>query len=230
MLANTLAKDDWDILSALMERALSQEENFKASLGEHITFESLKNAFHTRTKTTGYYYGNDLLEEPVSYRNTTFEDIKGILDTGAQLPENLMEHIVNEGNFELAVTLQKNGYNFNVNYVNGYTTQNSLELLISNITEHPYLYANYDEKASIDTLLALGVSTINTDGTRDALDYALQNMTPDNYSKKISIAEKLIQSGFRVEESHLYFLREFNKNYPDSFEKVREKFAHYVEQ
>lgn len=220
MISGLMTPDDWSEAYSLMESVLSEEESFKAGLAQYSNFEDFKRLCDERSKITGLYYGNVLLEQSNIYANATIDDLKQVLNDGAQFPKNVMAFFVQSKNISLALALREAGYVFNVNYIDEETNRNSLEAYIAS-------YAQFDDGNAldaIDKLLAIGVPIKSANGTRDALDYTLENITPDNVVSRMAVARKLLDSGMPLEQSHIELLNEFKSKYPDLYGKYATNF------
>lgn len=212
---NVATPDDWREVSILISAIMSEEESFKVELSQYNNFNDLKRVCEERSKSTGIYYGNELLKHENAYVGASVNDIAEILNNGASLPEDAVLLMARSNNLTLALDLQKKGYAVDVSYIDKYKNQNILEAYVEN-------YSIYDDGKALETidhLLQLGVALKVDDGTRDPLDYVLTNITPDNAESRFSVAKKLLDAGLTLEDSHNELLNELKISNPEIYKK-----------
>lgn len=215
MMKDGVTADDWREITILISDFLSVDESFNVELSQYSNFQELKRAFDERRKSTGRYYGNELLAQESAYKDATVADILGVLNTGAVLPEDAALLMMRSNNLALISDLQKAGHAVDVNYMDKYQSQNLLEAYVAS-------YSIYDDGRAIETIdqiLQLGVPVIVNDGTRDPLDYVLANVTPSNAASRFSVAKKLMSSGLVLGASHNELLDQLKINNPDLYKE-----------
>lgn len=220
MQTEKMTAEDREIVNILISELFSEEQNFKVELKQYNGFDELKNAFDKRSKVTGLFYGTDLLKEPMAYKGAKFEDVKKLLDSGASLPDNAIDHMIFAGNIDLAVELKKSGYNVGVNYNDKFRSMNPIEMQAESFAINPYTASLEEQTSTIKQLLDLGASLKVDDGTRDALDIVLggvNNQNPDQAKVLLGLAKNLHELGIPLEQSHFQLLDEINHKYPDLY-------------
>lgn len=211
MMADTVTVEDWRVIGILISETLTAEESFKVELSQYSSFQELKRVCDDRQRLTGSFCGDELLQQEVTYKDATANDILDVLKAGAVLPENAALLMMRANKLGMISDLQREGYAINVNYVDPYRGQNLLEAYIES-------YSIYDDGKAIETidqLLQLGVPLSVNDGTRDPLDYVLANITPENSASRFSVAKKLINSGASFGASHSELLLHLKETHPE---------------
>ncbi len=227
MLNNEMTAHDWEMANIYVAELFSEEENFKIEVKQYTGFTELKNVFDKRSKNTGLFYGTDLLSEPMAYKDANIKDVAKLLNSGASLPDNLMEHLVFADNIQLAVELKSAGYNANINYVDKLRSMNAIEMLANNYAINPYVAPLEKQISNMQKLLDLGVTLKINDGTRDALDIVLGGVTnqyPDQADALMGLAKNLHYLGIPLEQSHYQILEEIKNKYPDLYNQYSKDF------
>lgn len=217
MKRDAMTSEDMQTIDIYFTQILSEEDNFYIELAQYHNFKEFKRAFDARSKTTGLFYGNDLLKEPRAYRDATLSDIRGLLESGASLPDDALKHIVNAGHLDLAIGLREAGFNMNIDYVDAFTSKNTIEIQVENIVINPYAGSVEDHTKTVKKLIDLGVPLSFKEGTRDALDIALYgayNHEPDEAEKLLNLAIELNKAGLNLEKSHIELLEMIKTKYP----------------
>jgi len=216
-----MTNKDLEWLQTLIAANLTDEENFKVDVTKYHSFNDVKNAYIARSKTTGLFYGNDILNTPGVYKDASANDIIEILKEGASLPEDVMLHIIINNNSSLAVQLKEHGYDLNVNYHDKLSTMGLLEIQTKAFTWHPTGTPIEKQLEAIDNLIKLGVPVKENDGTRDALDRALgaavATEVPEAAKNLMILSKKLNEAGIGLEKSHKEILETLKEKYPDLY-------------
>jgi hypothetical protein len=227
MQTETMTASDREIVNILISELFSEEENFKVELKQYNSFNDLKNAFDKRSKVTGLFYGTDLLNEPMAYKDVKLEDIKKLLNSGASLPDNVLDHMIFTGNVDLAMELKSAGYNINANYIDEFRSMNAVEMQVESYATNPYAATAEEQVNTVKKLIDLGVSLKVDDGTRDALDIVLagvNNQNADQANTLLSLAKNLHDLGIPVEQSHYQLLEQIKNKYPDLYSQYAQSF------
>lgn len=228
MKSESMTAKDREVVNILIAELFSEEENFKIELKQYNGFNELKEAADRRSEKTGLFYGEDLLSEPMIYKNATFHDIKNLLDSGADLPENAIEFMIYAGNIDVAVELKNAGYNLNTNYVDKLRSMNAIETQASKYAANPYATSAEEQINTFKKLLDLGVDLKVNDGTRDALDIvlgAVNHQYSDQAEKLLIVAKNFHELGIPLEKSHFQLLEEIKSKHPD----LHKKYAPYFQ-
>lgn len=218
--SESMTLEDIEMIDSDAAQFFTEEENFKMELKQYKNFGELKNVFEKRSHTTGVFYGTEMLNEPMAYRNMKFEDVKSLLDSGAVLPENVMEYLVYADNTDLVVDLKNAGYNIKTDYMEKLQSANAIELLVDGYAINPYTASANDQISKIKNLVNVGAPLKVDDGTRDALDRVLEgvvNQNSEQAQKLLELAKNLHELGLPLEQSHFQLLEKISHKYPDLY-------------
>jgi hypothetical protein len=227
MQAEAMTSQDREMVNIYFAQLFSEEENFKVEVEQYNNFDDMNDAFDKRTKASGVYYGNDLLKQPMAYRGIKFDDVKQLLDSGAVLPDDVMQHMIYSNNVDLAIALKNAGYNINVNYIDKYQSMNTIELQAERFVINPDLASAEEQINTIKKLVDIGVSVKVDDGTRDALDIVLggvSNQGIDQAKILLSLAKSLHELGIPLEQSHFQLLANIRNKFPDLYSQYAQDF------
>lgn len=218
-----MTSKDLEWLQTVIAANLSEEENFKVDVTKYNSFKDIKNSYIERSKATGLFYGNDILNTPGIYRDADINDISAILEEGATFPDDVMLHMIAHNNTDLALKIKEQGYNLNVNYYDQLTTMGLMEIQIQKIVWDPMEMPIERQFNTIDSLIRLGVPVKERDGTRDALDRSIgaAAITEDPIAARylMLISKKLNDSGITLESSHMELLEKLKAIHPDLYEE-----------
>lgn len=217
-----MTADDWNVVSIYAAQLLSEEANFLIELSQYRNFSELKKAFDQRSRISGQFYGNELLSQPMAYREITVEDIVDILESGASLPSSAIKYIIHENNIDIAVQLKNAGYGVDVTYMDEYRSMTAVEIMAEKIAINPSFSYVDEHIDSFEKLLSLGFPVKIEDGTRDALDYVLAaayGREFDEAKKLLLLANYLNEKGIYLEESHIELVERIRLKHPLLYEE-----------
>lgn len=224
---NAMTAADWEQIDIYAASLLSTEENFKIELSQYKDFAQLKNAFESRANETGYFYGTDLLSQPNAYIGATFEDVKKIIDSGARLPDDFLKKAVYANNLDLAIKLEAAGYNFNKSFIDTNKSMNAIESQVESYAINPFGSSPEEKINNIKKLIDIGVPLKIKDGTRDALDLALQGAYLHDGAEADSLmflAKNLHSLGIELEDSSYELLEKIKNKNPELYDQYIKSF------
>jgi hypothetical protein len=218
-----MTEKDFEWLQVQIANDLSEEENFSIEMSGVESFKKLKSAYDERSKNTGLYYGNEILNAPVSFRDASSIEIIEVLKSGSVLPRDALLNMIANNRLDLAVELTIAGFPLDANYYDDTTTLGLMEIQVQALSWDPQKTPVDQQLKYIDILKDLGVPLKEQDGTRDALDraleYSLTTTDADNAERLIILAKKLNSVGIPVEASHKELLANLQIKYPDLYQK-----------
>lgn len=224
ILNETLTLEDWTILNMYLAELFPEEENFRAELSQYSNFHELKNAFDGRSKKTGLFYGSELLAQQGAYKDATLDDIEKLIDAGATLPDDAIYKMMVSDNIDLAIKLKNAGYNIKVDYIENFSSMNTIELQAESYAINPYKATAEEQINNIKKLIELGVPLEVRDGTRNALDFVLEgvyNNDPDQARKLLALAVGLIDEGISVQQSHFQLMEKIKQKHAGLYDEYQ---------
>ena len=227
--SNELSPSDFAEIKNYVDKALppGEAEFRKKMLGYGMSYAELKTAYTERSLITGINYDQEMINNASIYKEITYNELKTFLNKGNRLPSNIVTALAGAQRIDLLESLYGDGYVTELDYVNPYTHRNALEDFVDGYINSPKdMSANQAIKA-IDMILHLGVNPVPQDGTRDALDYALGNISDSNAESIALISKKLIESGVGFQNSHIYLLQKFKIDFPKIYDQY---FQSYFDQ
>ena len=222
MRKNDLTEEDLGLLMEYVSSVLPEGEvEFrKQTLGFDMGFDELSQLYTERSKTTGLNYDQEMLGNSQIYKDISVDELDALLAKGNILPAGIINHISKYQRADLLKNLHDKGYLNNVNYVNPYTHRNALEEFVNQYTSSAGGAVDGAKSVNyIDQLLAVGAAPSTNDNTRDALDFALQNMSTTNTDKVIDVVQKLLNAGLKIEASHVELLKQFQGSHPAEYDQ-----------
>lgn len=222
LLSDSMTADDWNVVSIYAAQLLSEEANFLIELSQYRNFSELKKAFDQRSRISGQFYGNELLSQPMAYREITVEDIVDILESGASLPSSAIKYIIHANNIDIAVQLKNAGYGVDVTYMDEYRSMTAVEIMAERVAINPSFSSVDEHIDNFEKLLSLGFPVKIEDGSRDALDYVLAAVYGrefDEAKNLLLMANYLNEKGIYLEKSHMELVERIRLKYPHLYEE-----------
>lgn len=224
---NILTDADFKLLMERVSRALPEGEvEFrKSTLGFGMGFDELNRLYSERSKITGLNYDQEMIGNPQIYKDISIDEIDALLSKGSVLPAGVINHISKYQRTDLLNHLHENGYLSDLNYVSPHTHRNAVEEFVDQYTSAA---PNASDSTAIDAaksleyldhLLGAGVALSPNDNTRDALDFAIQNMSATNAGKVAVLVQKLLDAGLKVDASHIELLKQFQNSHPIEYDQ-----------
>lgn len=216
--AGNTAYEDEKLIQLLLAADATEEENFWMEMKDQKSFHDLKALVEQMQNNNGHFYGDDLLKEGITYKDATADDIVSVLNTGAQLPDDVLQKIVAMDNVDLAVELYKDGVALNTGYVDPLSTMTPIEFLVElySIAPHDYQKLINDVKK----LMAIGAPLNVNDDTRDTLDILLSRAIAHNERMSEEIVKAAVELnalGVPLGESHKELLTDLSRKHPNIF-------------
>lgn len=217
MQSGSMTVSDWEKIDIYAAELLSEDDNFKIELLEYHNFYELNEVFEARMKKTGVFYGTEMLREGNAYKGADFESIKRLIDAGAILPEDFIAKVTCADNLDLAMRLNAAGVSINSGFVDKATSMNAIESQVEAFAINPYGSSAEQKIDKVQKLIDLGVPLKLNDGTRDALDLALQGASEHDEieaNKLMILAKSLHDQGILLEPSHYQLLDKLKYKHP----------------
>jgi len=186
----------------------ADEANFRLGLALHASsWEEQKKLVAERESALGAtgsgIYDQLLLDLGVSHGQIPFEEIKALYDRGAMIPEDIAYTLAANGRSDLIVQLSQSRLLANPNYEQPAIGKNAIGALIEHATYFPADYQSpQDARKAIGALIAAGVVPVSVNGGIDPLDDALAHISAQNFEIKYAIAQRLLEHGVPIEQSH----------------------------
>lgn len=222
MRANSLSDEALAELLRYVSSALPEGEvDFrKQTLGFGMGYAELSKLYADRSFVTGLNYDQELIGNPQIYKDISVDELDSLMARGTILPAGVVDHITKYQRADLLHHLREKGYLSDLNYISPYTHRNAVEEFSEQYASGQLNAANAGQSLEyLDQLLAVGVILNPNDNTRDALDYAFQNLSATNAGRISLLTKKLIDAGFKIEDSHIELIKHFKATHPGEYEQ-----------
>lgn len=193
------------LYAQLVETFGAEEADFRLSIMDAAgDWAAIKNLVRAREQQLGSAgaYNRLLLEAGLGSGDITAEEIASLVNAGTELPQDAVYQIASQGNVETIAELADRGLLVDPNYEHPTLSMNAIGAYVRHASAYPENLDPATARESVLKLISLGVDPASTNGTFDALDYALQNANNTNLDVKIAMIGALLERGIRPQASH----------------------------